>query len=106
MAEKQKKNILWEVGCDGHTDAWVIADTWEQATVKAAEFWKVPWSTVAAHCFEKTRIVGAPRNVCHRCKRMYSGPPPVCAACAAVLRTEEDILRRRRNRAYEVGKLV
>lgn len=64
VAEKRKRDILWEVGCEGHTDAWVIAENWELATVEAARFWGVPWGKVAASCEQKQRIVGAPRNIC------------------------------------------
>lgn len=38
----QKRDILWEVGCEGHVDAWVSAENWELATVEAAKFWGVP----------------------------------------------------------------
>ena len=106
MAGRDKRNILWEIGCPGHTDSWVTAESWELATVAAAEFWGVPWREVAARCELKKKIVGAPRNICCRCKRICSGPPRVCTACAAALRTEEDICRRRRARAYQTGKLL
>ena len=106
MAEKKTRTILWEVGCEGHVDAWVIAENWELATVEAARFWDVPWRKVAALCEPKKRIVGAPRNVCFRCRRTYSGPPPMCDACRKVMETEEARLRRARNRAYRMGKVL
>lgn len=105
MAAKEK-NILWEVGCEGHQDAWVIADSWELATVEAAAFWGVPWKEVAAKCEKKQRIAGAPRNVCCRCGRVYSGKPPMCAACEKAERLEEERLRRRLTRAYQMGKIM
>ena len=50
MAKKETKLTMWIVACEGHTDAWVNAPDWAQATVKAAEFWGVPWREVAAQC--------------------------------------------------------
>lgn len=102
----QKRDILWEVGCEGHVDAWVSAENWELATVEAAKFWGVPWGKVAALCECKQKIVGAPRNICCRCKRTYFGTPPLCGACREAMKTEEKLLRRARERAYRSGRLV
>ncbi len=106
MADRKKKDILWEVGCEGHTDAWVIAGNWELATVEAAKFWQVPWREVAAACEMKKRIVGAPRNVCCRCGKTYFGAPPMCSFCQKDQRLEEEHLRRKLNRAYQLGKVM
>ena len=62
----QKRDILWEVGCEGHVDAWVSAENWELATVEAAK----------------------------------------CGACREAMKTEEQLLRRARERAYRAGRLV
>lgn len=106
MAEKKSRNILWQVGCEGHTDAWVNAENWELATVAAAEFWNVPWREVAARCEMKQKIVGAPRNVCCRCRRTYYGAPPMCMACQKNVQLEEEHLQRRLKRAYRLGKVM
>lgn len=106
MAAKKNKDILWEVGCEGHTDAWVNAENWELATVAAAEFWGVPWREVAAKCEMKKKIVGAPRNVCCRCGRVYYGAPNMCSSCGKEVRLEEEELQRRRRRAYRLGKVI
>ena len=106
MAEKKSRNILWQVGCEGHTDAWVNAENWELATVAAAEFWNVPWREVAARCEMKQKIVGAPRNVCCRCRRTYYGAPPMCMACQKDVQLEEEHLQRRLKRAYRLGKVM
>ena len=106
MARTPNKDILWEVGCEGHTDAWVVAPDWAQATMKAAEFWGVAWREVAAKCIEKRRIKAPPHNICTRCGRIYAGRLPFCAACEKVARTEEELLRRRLNRAYRAGMVV
>lgn len=105
MAESNK-NILWEIGCEGHTDAWVVAESWELATVEAARFWGVPWGKVAALCECKRRIPGAPRNVCCRCGKVYYGPAPMCGACLETEKTEEYLLQQARRRGYRTGKLV
>lgn len=105
MAEK-KKDILWEVGCEGHTDAWVTAENWELATVEAARFWGEPWKEVAARCESKRKITGAPRNVCCRCGRIYFSGPPMCEACRRTVETEEARLRRRLTKAYQLGKVM
>lgn len=106
MADRKKKDILWKVGCEGHTDAWVIADNWELATVEAAKFWQVPWREVAAACEMKKMIVGAPRNVCCRCGKTYFGAPPMCSFCQKDQKLEEEHLRRKLNRAYQLGKVM
>lgn len=105
MGDK-RKDILWEVGCEGHVDAWVIAPNWEQATVEAARFWGVSWGSVVAKCEAKKRIVGAPRNVCCKCGKIYSGPPTLCTLCRESAELEEEILRHRRIRAYQAGKVI
>ena len=101
-----QREILWEVGCRGHVDTWVLAPDWELATVEAARFWGVPWGKVAALCECKQRIVGAPKNICCRCKKTYFGPPPMCGACRETVKTEEALLRRSREQAYRTGKLA
>lgn len=106
MAAKKQRDILWEVGCEGHTDAWVNAVSWEEATLAAAQLWGVPWREVAAHCELKKKIVGAPRNICCRCGKTYFGAPPMCTVCREDLKLEEEHLRRRLARAYRMGKVM
>lgn len=105
MADK-RKDILWEVGCEGHVDAWVIAPNWEQATVEAAKFWGVNWGTVVAKCEQKKKIVGAPRNICCKCDKAYFGSPPMCTLCKESAELEEKILQHRLVRAYRCGKVI
>ena len=107
MAAAKDKTILWEVGCEGHKDAWVIAPTWELATVEAAKFWEVPWREVAAYCEMKRKIVALARNICKRCGRyIFSGEPPLCDGCLKEAKLEEAELQRCRRRAYQRGVLV
>lgn len=106
MAARTNRDSLWEVGCEGHTDAWVVAADWPLATVEAARFWDVPWRTVAAACVCKQRIQAPPRNVCCRCGKIFYGSAHMCDACLETVRTEEQLLQRARRRAYRTGKLV
>lgn len=106
MAKKNGRVTLWEVGCEGHTDAWVTAENWEQATVEAAKFWEVPWREVAAQCELKQKIAGAPRNICCRCKRVYFGSPPMCGTCELVAKTEERRTQLAMKKAYQLGKIL
>ena len=106
MAKTVRKDYLWEVGCEGHVDAWVVAPNWEQATVEAAKFWGVRWGAVAARCVEKARIRGYATNICCRCGRTYYAEPPLCAACKAVALTEEAETVRRVNQAYRMGRAM
>lgn len=103
---EKSKEVLWEVGCEGHSDAWVVAPNWEMATVEAARFWEVPWREVAAKCVEKGRIARPPHNVCCRCKRIYYGKLPMCDACVKVAKTEEQETRRRLKLAYQRGRFA
>ena len=98
-----EKVILWEVGCEGLKDAWVVAPDWPQATVAAAEQWGVPWRQVAAACFEKHRIENPKRNICARCKRVYAGHLPLCSLCEKEERLEHERMRRMWTRIYRRG---
>lgn len=40
---RSKKQICWVVAHPEIGTAFVTADSWEQATVAAADFWGVPW---------------------------------------------------------------
>ena len=97
------KVILWEVGCDGLRDAWVVAPDWARATVEAAAQWGVPWKQVAGLCFEKKRIENPKRNVCVCCGRIYSGTLPMCDMCKAAEKTEHERTRRAWAKACRAG---
>ena len=102
----RESNYCWEVKHPDYGTAVVIAPDWERATVAAAEFWGVPWREVAAKCEMKKKIVGAPRNVCCRCGRVYYGAPPMCTVCQKEQKLEEEHLRRKLTRAYQLGKVM
>lgn len=99
-----KKEMLWQVGhSEGrHFSVWVVADSWEQATVEAAKLWDVPWGRVAAYCVEvqKRSVL---QNVCAVCGRFYYGAQPLCDACKKVQETEE--LRTRQCAVKDIRRL-
>lgn len=88
----KKKEYVFFVRHPQHTIAIVIAENWEQATVKAAEFWGVRWSKVVALC-ECERKMDAHKGVCMDCGRVFYGGEVICPHCTAKRKDEE---RRRR----------
>ena len=44
--------------------------------------------------------------VCCRCGKTYFGAPPMCSFCQKDQRLEEEHLRRKLNRAYQLGKVM
>ena len=105
MGSVRKPEYLFVIGCDGHSRAFVRAESFERATVKAAEFWQVPWREVAAHCYV-IRKSEVKRNVCARCGGFFYGAETLCAKCACAVRDEEREMKIRLKRAYQTGKLV
>lgn len=93
MAER-KKEYVWFVEHPEHTTVPVIAASWEQATVQAAEWWGVPWGKVAARC-ECRRKFEAVHCVCQRCGRWFSGAGTLCEFCETLLKEEENRTRQR-----------
>lgn len=101
MAEKKDKlPISWRVRHPEHCMIPVIAEDREQATVKAAAFWGVPWTKVAADCaVEKIREL-LPHN-CPRCGRyVFDSAEDYCPACRDLLRHEEEALQKRKAAYY------
>ena len=101
MATEKKQTWIWWVEHPDHTDAVVIADNWEQATVEAAKWWEVPWGKVAAMCSVKKKEPLL-RGVCCECgAKMWSpgGPRTRCAKCEAVARDRE-LNRKARNKKF------
>ena len=97
MAKKKTEyDKCWVVTNPDHGRAYVIADNWEQATVKAAEFWGVKWRDVAFFCdLEKT--MEARRGVCARCRRIIYSNRELCENCE---REEEQARKRMRDTWY------
>jgi len=97
---RKEETVFWVVACPGHTDAWVTAKTWELATVAAAEFWGVPWGTVAAKCECKQKRK-ALKGVCPSCGRIFFGGAEMCDACLQARQDEERNLQQYLRNKYK-----
>lgn len=78
--KNDKKAVCWVVELPGRSPAYVIADSWEQATVKAAEFWEIPWGANVANMSLQQKME-ARKNVCLRCRLIFYGKGELCPAC-------------------------
>jgi hypothetical protein len=66
MAATKKKRIAWFLRAPGCGLAVVAAPNYEQATVKAAELWGVPWGKIVSQ-IEVERTAEQKPNVCVEC---------------------------------------
>ena len=91
----KSKLQIWQIGHDGLPDAYVQAETFEEATYAAArEWWRLPWRKVAAGCFVK-RTFPVLRNVCVICGKHFNGPERMCMPCT--IKEEEKVRRAKEN---------
>lgn len=88
MASGRKKEYVFFVKHPDHTTVPVIAENWEQATVKAAEFWDVGWNKVVALC-ECERKMETHKGVCMDCGKVFYGGEVICPACTVKRKNEE-----------------
>ena len=84
MASKQ--STCWVIEHPEIGTAFVVADNWEQATVRAAEFWGVSWARTVSG-MELVRRKAARKNICCRCGQIFHGSGDLCGACEKILRT-------------------
>lgn len=103
MARKKENLFFWIVACKDHTNAWVNAENWELATVAAAEFWGVPWPTVAARC-ECVEKHPAVRSVCPQCGKFFFGGAKRCDLCEKKARDDERNLQQYLKNRYRHKK--
>lgn len=86
-----------------HGPAYVVADNWEQATVKAAQFWGVPWAKVAFDCtMEKT--MEARKGVCIKCRRIIYSSRELCEDCDHELQTRNTIAQKKMRDTWYLGR--
>ena len=102
MAEK-KRAVCWVIRHPELGTAWVIADDYEQATVKAAEWWGVPWGKHVAQMRELTRVPYM-RHVCPKCGRIYNGDETMCEKCLKIQETERQETTRRLKATWWQGR--
>lgn len=84
MAQKSERKLWWVEHPD-YNVAIVEAESWEQATVEAANWWGVRWGKVAATCTLQKAEELRPIK-CKLCPAVFygqEGEKPVCPKCAA-----------------------
>lgn len=85
--KNDKKVVCWVVLLPGRCPAYVVADSWEQATVKAAAFWEVPWGPNVAH-MELQRKMEARKRACLRCRKIFYEQGDLCPVCEKARRDD------------------
>lgn len=80
MANKEKRSV-WFLRAPGHPLAIVAAENFEQASVKAAQYWDVPWAKVAWQ-IETERKIEQRTNVCAECGSVFNNSrEALCERC-------------------------
>lgn len=95
--------ICWVVRLEGCCPAYVVADSWEQATVEAAKFWGIPWGKAVAK-MELERKLEARKNVCIKCGRVFFGPGTMCQSCEKGTQQELEITKKRMLGTWYLGR--
>ena len=98
-----KRSVCWVVRHPEIGTAFVVADSLEQATVRAAAFWGVSWARTAAG-MELVRRKEARKNICCRCGQIFHGGGDICGACEKILHTEEAETSRRMKETWYLGR--
>lgn len=94
MAAKKERRIAWFLRAPDCGLAVVAAPDYEQATVKAAEVWGVPWGKVVAK-IEVERTVEQQPNVCVECGAVYNySRDALCERCRNRKRREHEEMRK------------
>lgn len=103
MAKKKNTSTVYVVRLEGHCPAYVQAESWPEATVRAAEFWGIPWGANVAH-MDLQETKEARKNVCLRCRRVVYGEHELCPACEAMRDTEREQAALRMKRTWYMGR--
>lgn len=102
--KNDKKAVCWVVELPGRSPAYVVADSWEQATVKAAEFWGVPWGRNVAHMKLQQKMESR-KNVCLKCRKIFYEKGELCAVCESARRADAaSAVARKKHTWYEGRK--
>lgn len=102
-SKKENKAVCWVVTLEGMSPAYVVAESWEQATVKAADFWGIPWGANVAH-MELQQKMEARKNVCLICRKIFFGDGELCAACETARVQDKQNHERRMKATWYMGK--
>lgn len=92
------REAVWRVTHPDHEPTVVRATDWQLATVEAADWWGVPWKSVAAECVA-SKLGDLPRNVCVRCHKIFHAEGLLCEMCSQIEKTAE-LNRRANNRRF------
>lgn len=103
MAGKENRSVCWVVTLEGRCPAYVVAENWEQATVKAAQFWGIPWGANVAHMALQQKLE-ARKNVCLRCRKIYYGGAELCPACEQARVDDQRRVELRMKRTWYEGR--
>ena len=103
MAGKKNVSVVYEVRLEGRGPAFVQAESWPEATVRAAEFWGIPWGAHVAN-MEQGRTYEARKNVCHACRRVIYGERELCEACEAAREQDRRMAEQRMKRTWYMGR--
>ena len=95
------KGQVWLIRHEDFGAAYVEAEAYDEATLKAAKVWKVPWRKVAATCWVE-RTFPIMKCVCLKCGRHFQRYGTGDVLCDMCKETEAENHRRReeRRRAY------
>lgn len=103
MAGKKNVSVVYEVRLEGRCPAYVQAESWPEATIRAAEFWGIPWGKNVAN-MEQGQTREARKNLCLKCRRIIYGERELCEACEAARLQDRENAERRMKRTWYMGR--
>ena len=103
MAVKKGISRVYEVLLEGRCPAFVQAESWPEATQKAAVFWGIPWGANVAN-MELGRTMDAKKNICLRCRRIIYGERELCEACEAAREQDRENAEQRMKKTWYMGR--
>ena len=103
MAAKKNTALVWVVTLEGRCPAYVQAENWEQATVKAAEFWGIPWRANVAY-MELQQTMESRKNTCLKCRRIVYGEHELCPACENAREQDKQLAEQRMKKTWYLGR--
>lgn len=103
MAGKKNTATVYVVTLEGRCPAYVQAESWAEATVRAAEFWGIPWGRNVAN-MELQQKMEARKNVCLKCRRIIYGERELCEACEAARLQDRENAERRMKKTWYMGR--
>ena len=103
MAGKKNMSVVYEVRLEGRCPAYGQAGGWREATVRAGEFWGIPWGKNVANR-EQGQTREARKNLCLKCRRIIYGERELCEACEAARLQDQENAERRMKHTWYMGR--